>query len=87
VGVIETFSAASSIVAADVASKAAEVSDIRCAHRHGLGRQGLRLFTGDVGAVEAAVASGAESVAANGLLVRKVVIPGISPKVLQATFV
>ena len=83
VGVIETFSAASSIVAADTANKAAEVSiaDVRIAM--GLGGKAYTLITGDVGAVNAAVKAGAAKVAQNGLLVRKVVIPGMDPEVLK----
>jgi microcompartment protein CcmL/EutN len=83
VGVIETFSVASSIVAADVASKAANVDIIDLRIAMGLGGKAFCLLAGDVASVETAVASGAESVAANGMLVRKVVIPSISPQVLK----
>jgi microcompartment protein CcmL/EutN len=83
VGVIETFSAASSIYAADAASKAAEVSvaDVRIAM--GLGGKAYAVFTGDVGAVEAAVKAGSAQAAKTGLLVRQVVIPGIAEEVLR----
>ena len=82
-GVIETFSAASCIVAADAAAKAAEVDvlDVRLAM--GLGGKAFCLLSGDVGAVEQAVAAGGEKVAEEGLLVRKVVIPGVAPEVLR----
>ena len=82
-GVIETCSAASCIVAADAASKAAEVDvlDVRLAM--GLGGKAFCLLAGDVGAVEQAVAAGGEKAAGEGLLVRKVVIPGIAPEVLR----
>jgi len=82
-GVIETFSAASCIVAADAAAKAAEVDvlDVRLAM--GLGGKAFCLLSGDVGAVEQAVAAGGEKVAEDGLLVRKVVIPGVAPEVLR----
>lgn len=83
VGIIETFSVASSIVAADVASKAAnvEVVDLRIAM--GLGGKAFCLLAGDVASVQTAVSSGAEPVAANGMLVRKVVIPSINSQVLR----
>ena len=82
-GVIETFSAASCVVAADAASKAAEVDvlDVRLAM--GLGGKAFCLLSGDVGAVEQAVAAGAEKAAGEGLLVRQVVIPGIATEVLR----
>jgi microcompartment protein CcmL/EutN len=82
-GVIETFSAASCIVAADAAAKAAEVDvlDVRLAM--GLGGKAFCLLSGDVGAVEQAVDAGGAAAAAEGLLVRKVVIPGVAPEVLR----
>jgi len=74
-GIIETFSAASIIVAADAAVKAAEVRimDVRIAL--GLGGKGYALFCGDVAAVQAAVDAGAQRASESGLLVAKVVIP------------
>jgi len=74
-GIIETFSAASIIMAADAAVKAAEVRvmDLRIAL--GLGGKGYALFCGDVAAVQAAVDAGAQRVSESGLLVGKVVIP------------
>ena len=74
-GIIETFSAASSILAADAAVKAAKVRimDLRIAL--GLGGKGYALLCGDVAAVRAAVDAGAERAAESGLLVAKVVIP------------
>lgn len=83
VGVIETFSVASSIVAADVASKAANVDIIDLRIAMGLGGKAFCLLAGDVASVETAVASGSESAAKSGMLVRKVVIPSISPQVLK----
>ena len=82
-GVIETFSVASSIVAADAASKAAnvEVIDLRIAM--GLGGKAFCLLAGDVASVETAVGTGSRAAAEAGMLVRKVVIPSISPQVLK----
>ena len=75
IGIIETFSAASIIVAADAAVKAAEVRimDLRIAL--GLGGKGYAIFCGDVAAVQAAVEAGAQRAAESGLLTAKVVIP------------
>ena len=74
-GVIETFSAVSIVVAADAAVKAADVRllDVRMAL--GLGGKGYALLTGDVAAVEAAVEAGSATAADNGLLVGNIVIP------------
>ena len=74
-GIIETFSAASIVVASDAAVKAADVQllDVRVAL--GLGGKGYALMTGDVAAVNAAVEAGSTAAAESGLLVSKVVIP------------
>ncbi len=74
-GIIETFSAAAIVVAADAAVKAADVHllDVRTAL--GLGGKGYALITGDVAAVEAAVDAGSAKAAETGLLVSRVVIP------------
>ena len=82
-GVIETFSAASIVVAADAAVKAADVQllDVRTAL--GLGGKGYALITGDVAAVEAAVDAGSVAAAESGLLVNKVVIPRPADSVFE----
>jgi microcompartment protein CcmL/EutN len=74
-GVIETFTAASAILAADAAVKAAEVSlmEVRCAN--GMGGKSFVTLTGEVGAVEAAVRAGVDIISADGMLVQQVVIP------------
>ena len=82
VGIIETFSAASAVVAADTAVKTSQVTLIEVRLAMGLGGKAICLLSGDVAAVQAAVSSGSAAVAEAGLLVRKVVIPGISPELL-----
>jgi microcompartment protein CcmL/EutN len=82
VGVIETFSAASAVVAADVASKTADVDVVEVRIAMGLGGKAFCVLAGDVAAVEMAVSSGASAMAESGLLVRKVVIPSAAPEVL-----
>jgi len=74
-GVIETMSASSAIVAADLAAKAARVTlrDLRLAN--GIGGKGVLYLTGEVSEVEAAVAAGREDARRRGLLTRAVVIP------------
>jgi microcompartment protein CcmL/EutN len=74
-GIVESFSVASLLEAADAAAKAAQIEliDIRLAMA--LGGKGFVTFTGAVDAVRAAVEAGAVPVEEKGLLVRKVVIP------------
>ncbi len=82
-GVIETFSAASSVIAADIAFKAAQVmiADIRIAM--GLGGKAYTVLVGDISAVNAATNAGAEYVSQQGLLARKVIIPQPSLEVFK----
>ena len=82
-GIIETFSAASIVVASDAAVKAADVQllDVRVAL--GLGGKGYALMTGDVAAANAAVEAGSTAAAESGLLVSKVVIPSPAETVFE----
>lgn len=82
IGVIETFSAAASILAADAAVKTADVVLIEVRLAMGLGGKAICLLRGDVAAVQAAIEAGAATAGASGLLVRKVVIPGVAPELL-----
>jgi len=82
-GVIETFSAASSILAADLAIKAANVSLIEVRIAMGLGGKAFCTLSGDVASVDSPVKAGSAAVAENGLLVRKAVISNIDPQVLR----
>jgi microcompartment protein CcmL/EutN len=79
-GVIETATAASAILAADLAAKAADVTirDLRLAN--GIGGKGVVLLTGAVGDVEAAIAAGRAEAQRAGLLARAVVIPRLHPQ-------
>lgn len=74
-GIIETFSVVSAIVAADRAAKAATVRLLRLALANGLGGKSYVLLEGGVGDVESAVAVGASWPRERGLLVSEVVIP------------
>jgi microcompartment protein CcmL/EutN len=85
-GVIETLTAASAIVAADRAAKAAEVAlrDLRLAN--GLGGKGILWLSGAVGDVEAAVEAGRAEALQKGLLARSVVIPRLHPQMRERLF-
>lgn len=82
-GVIETLTAASSIVAADQAAKAARVTlrDLRLAD--GLGGKGYVYLSGAVSDVQAAVEAGRAEAQKKGLLVRSVVIPRLHPQMKE----
>ena len=73
-GLVETFTAASCILAADAALKAAnvELSEIRIAR--GMGGKSYVAVCGSVGAVDAAVEAGARNAEDNGTLVDKAVL-------------
>lgn len=75
VGVIESFSIASLIQAADTAAKTAEVTLIDLRLGLAIGGKAFVTMMGDVAAVQAAVDAGAAGLEAQGLLVSKVVIP------------
>ena len=74
-GVIETFSAASAVLAADQAVKSADVHLLEVRMALGLGGKGYILLTGDVAAVQAAVNAGADQARELGLLVGTTVLP------------
>ncbi len=74
-GIVESFSVASLIEAADAAMKAARVQLIEIRLAMALGGKAFLTLTGDVAAVQAAVDAGAAVVSEKGLLVNKVVIP------------
>jgi len=75
IGVIECFSVAATIRAADAAAKAADVRLMEIRLANGLGGKGFLTLTGALDAVEAAVAAGAAAAAEGGMLAETVVIP------------
>jgi len=88
-GVIETMTAAATIVAADQAAKAAQVvvRDIKLAN--GLGGKGYFYVSGAVHDVQAAIEAGRDEAVKRGLLTRSVVVPRLhaqmKAKILGAT--
>lgn len=82
-GVIEAFSVASLIEGADAAVKSANVRLLEIRLAMALGGKAFVTLTGNVAAVEAAVAAGAAVVAQKGLLVNKGVIPSPRPELLN----
>ncbi len=82
-GVIESFSVASVIEAADAAVKAANIQLINVHLAMAIGGKGFVVLTGEVGAVESAVEAGAAIIEKKGLLVEKVVIPSPRKEIID----
>jgi microcompartment protein CcmL/EutN len=74
-GVIETFSVASAIIAGDGAAKAAKIDLIELRLAQGLAGKAFVTITGDVSDVTAGVRAGVALIQASGMLVRDVIIP------------
>ncbi len=74
IGIVETFSSASALGAADIAAKAADVQLYRLHMAMALGGKGFVMMAGDVAACRAAVDAAADYVRNKGLLVSSVVI-------------
>jgi microcompartment protein CcmL/EutN len=82
-GVIETFSVASCIVAADAAVKTGGVKLIEIRPAMGLGGKSYATMLGDVSAVESAVEAGRHKVEPEGMLVKSIVIPSVAKDVVK----
>ncbi len=74
-GVLETFSAASIIVAADEAAKTSDVELIELRIARGMSGKSYMFLTGDVAAVEAAIEKARNAMGDSGMLLDSSVIP------------
>ena len=74
-GIMESFSLTSMIIAADAALKAADIQALELRLGSGLGGKAYFTFTGDVAAVEAGIEAGKAVILEKGLLVNVEVIP------------
>jgi len=83
VGVIETYSAASALEAADVAAKTSAVTLFRIHLAMAVGGKGFVMMAGTVADCNTGVENGAELVREKGLLVSAVVIPGPSSELFS----
>jgi microcompartment protein CcmL/EutN len=72
-GVIETFTVAATVQAADAAFKAADVRPVELRLARGLGGKGFFVLTGELDQVEAAVAAGCAVIAPAVLVAREIV--------------
>ncbi|MCC6408312.1 MAG: BMC domain-containing protein [Planctomycetes bacterium] len=83
IGLIETTTVASAIVAADIALKTATVDLIDLRIANGLGGKSFLTLTGEVSDVRSSVAAGARSAQEKGLLAREVVIARPHPDLVH----
>lgn len=82
-GVIETYSVAATIEAADAAVKAASVIPLRMHLAFGIGGKSYVSLSGDVADINAAVSAGAAVAGEKGFLVSQVVIPRPHPQLIE----
>ena len=82
-GMIETFSVASAIMAGDEAVKAANVDLLEIRLARALGGKAFVLLTGEVAAVKAAIDAGMRVGRANGLMLGSTLIPAPHPDLIQ----
>jgi microcompartment protein CcmL/EutN len=85
-GIMESFSMATMITAADAALKAADIQALELALGRGLGGKAYFTFTGDVAAVEAGIDAGRAIAIEKGLLVDTEVIPSPSDRLWTSLF-
>ncbi|XMB72935.1 BMC domain-containing protein [Mycoplasmatota bacterium WC30] len=83
VGIIETYSLATAVLASDAAVKAANVELLEIRLGRGLGGKAFTILTGDVSDVKAAVEAAIEANKDDGLLAHTAVIPRMSKEMLQ----
>lgn len=82
-GVFETFTVASGIIAADAAVKTATVQLIELRLAKGIGGKSFFSLTGSVSDVTAAIQAGEKLIATEGVFVGSVVIPRPDPALVQ----
>ncbi len=86
VGIIETFTVSSVIVAADAAAKAAAVDLIEIRIARGMAGKAYVLMSGNVAAVRSAIESGVGAIKTDGVLIDFVVIPSPHPDLWERYF-
>jgi microcompartment protein CcmL/EutN len=81
--IIETFSVASAIKAADIAAKEAEIEILRIHVAMAVGGKGFAVFTGNIDALEAAAKKAVEFCKQDGMLAGFVILKNPHPEVLR----
>ncbi|MEG6617020.1 BMC domain-containing protein [Peptococcaceae bacterium 1198_IL3148] len=85
-GIMESFSMSSMIIAADAALKAADIQALELRLGRGLSGKAYFTFTGDVAAVQASIDAGKTLIAEKGLLVDVEVIPSPSDRLWESLY-
>ena len=85
-GIMESFSMSTMVIAADAILKAAELQPLELRLGNGLGGKAFFTFTGDVAAVITGVETGKAIAIEKGLLVNAEVIPSPSHRLLSSLF-
>lgn len=85
-GVIESFSVASAIVAADAAVKSASVDLLEVRLARGMGGKAVVTMSGDVGAVNAAVRAGSDMIKDTGFYLDSLVLPAPHKKLHEVLY-
>ncbi len=86
VGIIETFTVSSVIIAADAAAKAADVDLIEIRIARGMAGKAYVLMSGDVASVRSAIENGVDAIKTDGALIDFVVIPSPHPDLWEKYF-
>lgn len=84
VGIMESFSLATMIIAADEILKSAELEPIELRLGNGLGGKSYFTFTGEVAAVQTGIDTGMAIAKEKGLLVNAEVIPSPSDRLIES---
>lgn len=85
-GIMESFSLATMVIAADAILKAADLEPIELRLGNGLGGKSFFIFTGDVAAIQTGVETGKAIAEEKGLLVNAEVIASPSDRLLSSLF-
>ncbi|MBE6035826.1 BMC domain-containing protein [Aminipila sp.] len=86
VGIMESFSMSTMVIAADAILKSADLEPLELRLGNGLGGKAFFTFTGDVAAVETGVEAGRNIAEEKGLLVNAEVIPSPSDRLIPSLF-
>lgn len=83
IGVIDTYSSVSAVVAADQAVKTSDVDLIEIRLARALGGKAFIIITGEVADVRSSVQGGIDAIREDGLLLGSIVIPSPHPDLLR----
>jgi microcompartment protein CcmL/EutN len=83
IGIIETFSVAGCVMAADIAAKTASIQLIEIRLANGLGGKGYFVLTGELADVEASVGAAKAHAQHEGLLAASEVIPAPHKELIE----